>query len=1461
MNRPFLFVLLSVLAISGFSHAQTYLTPTVSTNTNGSKSLTWTAVVGKENAAQRSTDGVTWTGIGQIYAGTTNGTFTDNAPVTGGTYRVAISDRTIVSLTAARIWNEQLMAAIRRNVPNPPGHARNLHHTAVAMFDAWAAYDSTAVGYLYSEKVNPLPSDIEAARHEAISYAAYRVVRTRFSSGAGSAASLASFDAQMINLGYSSSTGQSAVTAGVAPSEVGKRIGQAVLNWGAVDGFSNTTYPQAYTAAVNPNMSLPMSVLGQNLVFEPNMPLGYGVPSGTDPNLWQPLDLSTSVTQNGIPIPGGAQTFVGVQSLATVPFSLTRTDATKPWLDPFGGPSRLSRPGVPSSTDASFKDNFMDVVRKTAQLNDPTLIDISPGAIGNNPLGADTGTGRATNPVTGLPYAANNVKKGDYYRVLAEFWADGPNSETPPGHWHVLANQVADDPDLVKKIGGVGPIVNNLEWDVKTYMALAGGVHDAACAAWSLKRYYSGVRPITAIRYMCSKGQSSDEGLDPGDDPALSASYNPEGIPLEPGLVEVITTSSSSVGERHYKIWSVAINDEDFGSNHVGEIAVMGWPGEHQANPPAPAIATNQSPVRWMLGKDWLPFQRKTFNTPAFPGYISGHSTFSRSAAEVLTLITGSANFPGGFHDHTVAADSLQIDLGPSTPVDLQWTTYYDAADQAGQSRRYGGIHPYEDDYHGRIIGSQAGVSAYTKAVKYWSGTILNEAIVPTVAYQPDGSALVTWTATQGKMNKIQMSSNFSSWTDVHTGYARTTSGSYIVKAPVAGATYRIVVSDPTPARIWNEQLLEAIRMDKPHPPAHARNLFHVATAMYDAWAAYDTTAIGYIHHERATAGDIAAARKEAISYAAFRMMRNRFANSVNVTAIYNNINAKMQELGYNINTTTTVGTTPAALGNRIAAKIIAWGLADGSNQQGGYNDTSYTNPQPAMVVLQGGIPRGYGIPYGTDPNLWQPLAFDAAFTQNGLQADLVQKYVGVTWLNTIPFAHTRSAPNIPWIDPGPPSMLYVAGGTPSPAEVASDLEYKQGCLYVLQASARLNDQTVIDMSPASFGNNPLGTDDGHGYTVNPYTGQPYEPNPVKFGDYARVMAEFWADGPQSETPPGHWHVLANEVADSPLHVKRIGGTGPIVDDLEWDVKTYFSLAAATHDAACAVWGVKRFYQGVRPITAIRYMASRGQSSDPGQLSYHPQGLLLEPGVCEVVTADTVNGRHAAAAANVGEIVVYSWPGEPNNPSSETSPVRWMRAIDWQPYQRKTFNTPAFPGYISGHSGFSRAAAEIMTAITANPYFPGGLGTFTAQQNNYLFFEMGPSETTTLEWATYYDAADLAGNSRRWGGIHVREDDYKSRIIGSQSGKQVWTLAQKYFNGQIMSEEVVPEQAYQPNGNVVLTSPARRGLYYLWEYSTDLQNWTALTANAQSTDTTITYTDTPPAGQPRFYRARWSATP
>jgi hypothetical protein len=692
--------------------------------------------------------------------------------------------------SAARIWNERLMAAIRINVPNPPAHARNLHHTAVAMYNAWAAYDSNSVGYIHNEKAATVPAGVEAARHEAISYAAYRVLRSRFATGNGSATTLANLDSQLTALGYSTAVGQAAVSAADTPAELGKRIGQAVLNWGAADGFALTSYPQPYNSVVNPNMAVPLSVLGQNGNFETNMPLGFGIPTGTNPNYWQPLDLATSVTQNGIPIPGGPQTFVGVQGLATTPFSLSRSDNTKPWVDPFGGPSRLSTPGNPSPTDAEYKQSFMGVLRKSARLNDATLMDNSPKGRGNNPLGTDDGTGFSINPLTGQPYSANFVKVGDYFRVLAEFWADGPHSETPPGHWHVLANEVSELPLLQKRIRGTGPFVNDLEWDVKVYFALSAATHDAACAAWSLKRYYSGTRPITAIRYMGSKGQSSD--------PA-GPSYHPEGLPLEPGVTELITSATTAPGGKHEQIWDVKYNAYFTGTFYIGQVAVYSWPGEHPLNLPAPSIATHQSTNRWMLAKDWLPFQRKTFNTPAFPGYISGHSTFSRAAAEALTLITGSHMFPGGYHHHTVQANSMQIDLGPSTDVDLQWCSYYDAADEAGQSRRWGGIHPYEDDYDGRQIGSMVGKAAYVLAEKYWTGAILNEIIQPAITFN-GGSAVITWSATRGMYHKMQTSTGLDGWQDAGVFVqAFDTKGSWTDPDPLPGRKFYRVLRSTTP--------------------------------------------------------------------------------------------------------------------------------------------------------------------------------------------------------------------------------------------------------------------------------------------------------------------------------------------------------------------------------------------------------------------------------------------------------------------------------------------------------------------------------------------------------------------------------------------------------------------------------------------------------------------------------------
>src|SRR5262249_36095247 len=156
------------------------------------------------------------------------------------------------------------------------------------------------------------------------------------------------------------------------------------------------------------------------------------------------------------------------------------------------------------------------------------------------------------------------------------------------------------------------------------------------------------------------------------------------------------------------------------------------------------------------------------------------------------------------------------------------------------------------------------------------------------------------------------------------------------------------------------------------------------------------------------------------------------------------------------------------------------------------------------------------------------------------------------------------------------------------------------------------------------------------------------------------------------------------------------------------------------------------------------YMGGLGQSSDPQGPSYHPQGLPLVPDLIEVITPQTTQpgGRHAGLAGHEGEIAIHAWRGSPQDPHTQLGGVGWIRAATWRPYQANTFVTPPFPGYPSGHSTYSRSAAEVLTALTGSEYFPGGLGTFVANANSYLSFELGPTSTVTLQWATYFDAAD-----------------------------------------------------------------------------------------------------------------------
>jgi hypothetical protein len=625
----------------------------------------------------------------------------------------------------------------------------------------------------------------------------------------------------------------------------------------------------------------------------------------------------------------------------------------------------------------------------------------------------------------------------------------------------------------------------------------------------------------------------------------------------------------------------------------------------------------------------------------------------------------------------------------------------------------------------------------------------------------------------------------------------------------IRGETLKVTVSTPglagkSVARQWNEQNLAAIRLDFPNPTVHARNLFHTSVAMWDAWAAYDSQAAGVLHHERAAAVNLEAARNEAISHAAYRILSARYAGGFNGSTTLASLSLLMSRLGYNPVNTLLTGPSPAALGNRVAQTVLAYTATDGAADLAGFMGGGYYPLNDPLPVAGTGTVM-------LNPNHWQPLRFETAATQNGQPAPLLQSFVGSNWGCVRPFALASLADHSLHLDPGAPPAL---GG-------ATDAAFKQGNVAVITFSSQLDpvDGRMIDISPGSRGNNPLGSNAGTGHPLNPVTGLPYAPNPVKLADFGRVLAEYWADGPSSETPPGHWNKLANEVSDSPAFKRKIGGSGPELEPLEWDVKLYLALNGALHDAAITAWGCKRVYDTVRPISSIRYMGGRGQSSDSAGPSYDPLGLPLVPGVIEVVTGSSAapGERHAHLSAHVGQLAVRAWTTKISPPG-----VRWILAADWLPYQRTTFVTPAFPGYVSGHSTFSRAAAEVLAHLTGDEFFPGGVGSFTAARNAYLNFDTGPTTDLVLQWATYFDAADQAGISRLYGGIHLPADDTPGRVIGSQCGLAAWRLAAKYYTGEIATEPFASRLRPAAGGGFRLDWDATRGIFYQVQQAHDL---------------------------------------
>ena len=337
-------------------------------------------------------------------------------------------------------------------------------------------------------------------------------------------------------------------------------------------------------------------------------------------------------------------------------------------------------------------------------------------------------------------------------------------------------------------------------------------------------------------------------------------------------------------------------------------------------------------------------------------------------------------------------------------------------------------------------------------------------------------------------------------------------------------------------ARQWNEVLLEAIREDYARPTVHARNLFHVSAAMYDAWAAYDDYADTYFlgntinqfnfHFEKVLLiEDSEAVREEAVSFAAYRILAHRFKNSPGATTTLQRFDDLLSSLGYDKTTTTIDYTTSAAgLGNYIAEFVISYGLQDGANETNAYANQSY---QPVNDFL---APYSPGNPNITDPNRWQPLVFDTFVDQSGnVIADNTPDFLGPEWGAVDPFSmpiedrttfERDGFSYYGYHDPGPPPYL-----DPDNGGALSD-EYKWGFSMVAVWSGHLDAtfEETIDISPGALGafdfedfpdnwadyrefyNYLDGGDPSEGRAMNPITGQPYTPQVVSRGDYGKLQ-------------------------------------------------------------------------------------------------------------------------------------------------------------------------------------------------------------------------------------------------------------------------------------------------------------------------------------------------------------------
>jgi hypothetical protein len=219
--------------------------------------------------------------------------------------------------------------------------------------------------------------------------------------------------------------------------------------------------------------------------------------------------------------------------------------------------------------------------------------------------------------------------------------------------------------------------------------------------------------------------------------------------------------------------------------------------------------------------------------------------------------------------------------------------------------------------------------------------------------------------------------------------------------------------------------------------------------------------------------------------------------------------------------------------------------------------------------------------------------------------------------------------------------------------------------------------------------------------------------------DRQKVISEYWADeGPGFTTPAGTWSRVCQWVSHRDRH------------SVDEDAKLFFAVAVASFDACTLVWGTKRKYDSVRPITAIRYL-------------FHGKQI-------------------------------------PSFSHARTGPTL-IDGAAWIPYQPTFFATPAFPEYPSGHSAHGAAAAEVLKLFTGSDFY-GNSDTVRAGSSR-IEPGISPVRDVKLSWPTFSAASDENAVSRIYGGLHFEQAIRDASGAGRLAGRNAFAKAEHYFKG------------------------------------------------------------------------------